>query len=183
MKNDHRHILWSITINNPEEIPPTESWMESTFKDVSTIHYMMGNKLAKHALIGKEHWKGEKTPHFQIALCTSDVKKFSYMKGMFPRAHIQSVDYPYEVLVNYCKKGMNFTEHGKLTSAVRMENEYRKKLIEQSRKKLDKMVADYYNKLGIPEVLRPMALIREEAADSIKAAPSLKGDVEKFPDS
>lgn len=149
---DTAHVLWSITIMNPELAPEDKEnpWMDRPFKDVSTTMYLVRNGLASHAVIGKEISPKTKQPHFQMALCTSDVRKFSYMKGLYPRAHIESVDYPYEVLVNYCKKTVNFDSYGEIKAAIRVETKYREQIIKESYQRLDKQLIKYYNIHGYP---------------------------------
>lgn len=148
---DTKHVLWSLTINNPTlEENDLENGLlyGSSFKDIAIIRMLIRLDTLAFAVIGRENWKSNKTPHFQIGLAFAKPVKFSRMKEIFPRAHIKTVDYPFQVLINYCMKDMEYVELGNKARSLRLETAYRKSLIDISQSTLDKQIQSYYNKLG-----------------------------------
>lgn len=65
----------------------------------------------KYIVIGKEIGK-EGTPHLQCFVTYKDVKKFSAVKKLLPRAHIEEMKATPLLASNYCKKENDWEERG-----------------------------------------------------------------------
>lgn len=96
---------WAFTINN------------HTFEDLS---HMLDNMDADYWCFGFEHEKDDKgvsTPHLQgYAQWKTTSIRFSYIKNIIPRAHIEKAIKPANVNITYCSKEGDFYEFGKRPS-------------------------------------------------------------------
>lgn len=103
-------IHWCMTINNP------------TAMDDAQLTLFI--PLCDYIVIGKEHWnepvdltmEEPLTPHYQIYFALKKKMRFSGLKKLFPRAHIEpKVKHSTcQEAAEYCKKEGNFVEHGEV---------------------------------------------------------------------
>lgn len=87
--SDTRATYWSVTINNP-----TESDEEC-----------LANAKAKGWVVKGQEERGKKdgTPHYQLSVWTRTQQRFSALKKVFPRGHIEAARNP-AALHNYVRK-------------------------------------------------------------------------------
>lgn len=90
MKNDQRSRGWCLTINNFTEEE------KQKVKDVIEINCECGIAEIEHL--------NEGTPHIQCYMYFKNAKKFSQMKKIFVRAHIEKAEGNWQENFKYCSK-------------------------------------------------------------------------------
>ena len=83
---------WMLTINNPEET------------DEDMIKYIEGLEHIKYSIFQREKGHLEETEHFQMFLVFSIGKRFSTIKSLFPKAHIEACKGTNLECMKYCSK-------------------------------------------------------------------------------